>query len=295
MQNAIQTIDTDSKIAFIGLGVMGRGMALNLMAAGFSLSVYTRTKSSAQEVLDAGGKWCDTPQEAVRGSSAVITIVGYPQDVEDLYLGEGGILAGTVAGAIVIDMTTSSPQLAEKIAAAAKEKGIYALDAPVSGGDIGAKNGTLSIMVGGEEAAFTAAKPLFEAMGKNIVYHGKPGSGQHCKASNQIAIAASMLGVCEALKYAEKSGLDLKQVLQSIESGAAGSWSLTNLGPRIINGDFEPGFFVKHIVKDIGIALDSAERLGCITRGLPAAQKVYQEIEKGGDGEKGTQVLFNYC
>ena len=290
----MKTITTANPIGFIGLGVMGRGMAANLMKAGFSLNIYTRTKSSAQEIMDTGAIWCESPADVARKCDVVITIVGYPQDVEETYLGENGILSTAKENSIIIDMTTSSPQLAAKIAEKAAEKNVYALDAPVSGGDIGAKGGTLSIMAGGDKGAFEAALPVFEAMGKNIVFHGPAGSGQHCKASNQIAIASTMMGVCEAIRYAEKAGLDPQTVLQSIAAGAAGSWSMNNLVPKMLAGDFEPGFFVKHFIKDMGIAVDSAEKMGFTAKGLPVAYEMYKKVAENGEEDKGTQVLYKY-
>lgn len=282
-------------IGFIGLGVMGRSMAANIKKAGYDLRIYTRTKATAGELIAAGATWCDTVAKLASGCDAIITIVGYPQDVEEVYFGKGGLLESADQGTILIDMTTSSPSLAQRIYTAAKEKGIAALDAPVSGGDVGAQNGTLSIMIGGDKSSFETALPLFESMGKNIVYQGKAGAGQHCKASNQIAIASTMMGVVEAIRYAEEAGLDPHTVLTSIESGAAGSWSLSNLAPRMLDGNFEPGFFVKHFIKDMKIALDSSEKLGFNPQGLALAEKLYEKIADAGDGDKGTQVLYKYC
>lgn len=281
-------------VALIGTGVMGRGMAKNLMKNGYRLLVYSRTRAKAEELIEAGAEWRNSPGEAAKDADAVITMVGYPHDVEEVYLGEGGIIANAKKGAYLIDMTTSSPKLAQRIYDEAKKAGLYALDAPVSGGDIGAREGRLSIMVGGDKEVFEAALPLFEAMGTNIVLQGGPGAGQHTKMCNQIAIASNMIGVCEALIYAKKSGLDPKNVLKSIETGAAGSWSLSNLAPRIINGDFEPGFYVKHFVKDMGIALESAREMGLDLPGLKLASELYQKMVDNGFGDKGTQVLYKY-
>lgn len=281
-------------VALIGTGVMGRGMAKNLMKNGYRLLVYSRTRAKAEELIEAGAEWRNSPGEAAKDADAVITMVGYPHDVEEVYLGEGGIIANAKKGAYLIDMTTSSPKLAQRIYNEAKKAGLYALDAPVSGGDIGAREGRLSIMVGGDKEVFEAALPLFEAMGTNIVLQGGPGAGQHTKMCNQIAIASNMIGVCEALIYAKKSGLDPKNVLKSIETGAAGSWSLSNLAPRIINGDFEPGFYVKHFVKDMGIALESAREMGLDLPGLKLASELYQKMVDNGFGDKGTQVLYKY-
>lgn len=284
----------NTTVALIGTGVMGRGMAKNLMKNGYRLLVYSRTRAKAEELIEAGAEWRNSPGEAAKDADAVITMVGYPHDVEEVYLGEGGIIANAKKGAYLIDMTTSSPKLAQRIYDEAKKAGLYALDAPVSGGDIGAREGRLSIMVGGDKEVFEAALPLFEAMGTNIVLQGGPGAGQHTKMCNQIAIASNMIGVCEALIYAKKSGLDPKNVLKSIETGAAGSWSLSNLAPRIINGDFEPGFYVKHFVKDMGIALESAREMGLDLPGLKLASELYQKMVDNGFGDKGTQVLYKY-
>ncbi len=285
---------TRKTIGFIGIGVMGKSMADNIRKNGYPLHIYTRTKSSAEQLLAKGAVWHDTPGSVAAVCDIIITIVGYPKDVEQIYLGENGIIANARPKSIAIDMTTSSPQLAERIWLEGKKRQISILDAPVSGGDVGAKNATLSIMVGGDKAAFEEVLPLFEVMGNNIVYHGPAGTGQHCKASNQIAIASCMLGVCEAIRYAEVAGLDPRNVLKSIESGAAGSWSLSNLAPRIINGDFSPGFFVKHIIKDMKIALDSSESLDFHPKGLPLAKQLYEEIAALGEENSGTQILYKY-
>jgi 3-hydroxyisobutyrate dehydrogenase len=284
-------------VGFIGLGVMGRSMALNLMKAGFVLQVYTRTKSSAQLVLDAGARWCDSPSQVALGADAIITIVGYPQDVRQTYFGDSGtsssgLLNQAAPGTILIDMTTSSPKLAIEIAQAAEESSLSALDAPVSGGDIGAKEGRLSIMVGGTQSAFDLALPLFLAMGKTVVLQGGPGSGQYTKMMNQIVIASTMMGVTESLAYGQKAGLDLERVLESISSGAAGSWSLTNLAPRVIRGDYSPGFYVKHFIKDMGIALESAREMNLELPGLTLAHSLYQKLADQGGELLGTQGLF---
>ena len=281
-------------IGFIGTGVMGASMAGHLIEAGYTVRVYTRTKAKAEPLLARGALWCDTPAELSASSDAVISIVGYPSDVERLHLAEDGVIANGKHGAIVIDMTTSSPSLARRIHAAAAARGMHALDAPVSGGDVGARAARLSIMVGGDREAFEAARPLFECMGKNIVLQGGPGAGQHTKMCNQIAIASGMMGVCEALAYAERAGLDPSSVLSSIESGAAGSWSLSNLGPRIIGGNFEPGFYVKHFIKDMKIALDAAEDMKLDLPGLSLARTLYERLSDKGYAEKGTQSLFKY-
>ncbi len=266
------------QIAFIGTGVMGSSMAGHLLAAGYPVTVYTRTKSRAENVLQQGARWADTVQAAVAGADYVITMVGYPKDVETLYLASDGIIASAKPGALLIDMTTSSPSLARRIAEASAVRGLETLDAPVSGGDVGARNATLSIMVGGSEAAFTRAQPIFEKLGKTIVLQGSPGSGQHCKMCNQIAIASTMMGVAEALAYGLSAGLDPRTMLASIESGAAGSWSLSNLLPRMLDGNVKPGFYVKHFIKDMGIALEGARELGLILPGLTQAEALYRKL-----------------
>ena len=279
-------------IGFIGIGVMGKSMAGHLMKAGYPIHVYTRTKEKADELVNQGAKWVSSPAEIAQNSDIIITMVGYPSDVEQVYLSDEGLVAHAKPGSFLIDMTTSSPQLAQKITAAAAEKGIKALDAPVSGGDIGAKEARLSIMVGGDQSAFEEMKPIFSLMGSNVVYQGKAGSGQHTKMCNQIAIASGMIGVCEAILYAEKAGLDPETVLKSIESGAAGSWSLSNLAPRMLKGDFAPGFYVKHFIKDMTIALNSAEEMGLVTPGLSLTKKLYEELAEMGEENSGTHALY---
>lgn len=284
--------DTKTSVGFIGTGVMGSSMAKHLQKAGYEVHIYTRTKEKAQELLDAGMTWQSSPADVAKACGAVITMVGYPRDVEEIYLGDNGIVAHAAPGTLLVDMTTSSPALAQRIYDEASAKGLRSIDAPVSGGDVGARNAALSIMAGGDEEAFADARPLFEAMGKNIVLQGGPGAGQHTKMVNQIAIASNMIGVCEALVYAKSAGLNLKSVLGSIETGAAGSWSLSNLGPRIIGGDYEPGFYIKHFIKDMGIALESAEEMGLDLPGLTLARSLYVKLEEAGFGEKGTQALY---
>lgn len=280
-------------VAFIGTGVMGRSMAGHLLAASHPVVVYNRTRAKAESLLAKGARWADSPAAAAAEADCVITIVGYPKDVETTYLGADGVVAHAREGALLIDMTTSSPTLAKRIAAAAAERKQDALDAPVSGGDAGAREARLSIMVGGEAAAFERAKPLFSVMGKTIVHQGGAGAGQFTKMSNQIAIASGMLGVCEALHYALAAGLDPHRVLQSIESGAAGSWSLSNLIPRALKDDYAPGFYVKHFIKDMGIALDSAKELGIELPGLALAEKMYSRLaDKANGADQGTQALF---
>jgi 3-hydroxyisobutyrate dehydrogenase len=281
-------------IGFIGTGVMGKSMARNLLKAGFALNVYTRTKEKAADLLAEGARWKDSVADLAQESDIIMTIVGYPSDVEEVYLGEGGILANAKAGSFVIDMTTSSPELAEAIFEKANKAGIHAYDAPVSGGDIGARNAALTIMVGGDESNFDYILPALQSMGKNIVLQGGAGAGQHTKMCNQIAIAAGMMGVCEAILYAEKAGLDQKTVLKSIEAGAAGSWSLSNLGTRMIDGNFEPGFYVKHFIKDMKIAIESAESLRVPVPGLKLAKELYDRFSQAGGDDKGTQALYQY-
>lgn len=283
-------------IGFIGTGVMGSSMAGHLLTAGHPLTVYNRTKSKAQPLLDRGAQWAETPGDVAAASDTLITIVGYPEDVRAIYLGENGIIQNAKADSLLIDMTTSSPALAREIFDAARGKGASALDAPVSGGDIGAREARLSIMVGGETAAFERAKPVFETIGKNIIYQGPAGSGQHAKMCNQVSIAAAMISISESMAYAKKSGLNPETVLESISSGAAGSWSLSNLAPRMLKGDFAPGFYVKHFIKDMRIALDSAEEMGLDLPGLKLAKSLYEKLAAGGGENDGTQALFRlYC
>ncbi len=280
------------KIGFVGTGVMGRSMAGHLMDGGHELTVYNRTRSKAQELLDRGAGWADTPAGAARDADVVMTIVGFPADVEEVYFGEKGILPEAPDGCVLVDMTTSRPDLAVRIAEEAGTRGITTLDAPVSGGDVGAREARLSIMVGGPEATFVRIRPLFELMGRNIVHQGPAGSGQHTKMCNQIAIAAGMLGVCEAVSYARTAGLDPETVLESIGSGAAASWSLSNLAPRMIAGNFDPGFYVKHFIKDLSIALESAQAMGLRTPGLALAKQLYEELAAAGGEDNGTQALY---
>lgn len=279
-------------IAFIGTGVMGRSMAGHLQKAGHTLHVHNRTREKAQTLVDAGATWHDSAGAAAAQADVVISMLGFPTDVETSYLGAGGIVARAKPGALLIDMTTSSPALAAKIAAAAAAKGLAALDAPVSGGDLGAKEARLVIMVGGDAAAFARAKPLFEIMGKNIALHGGPGAGQYCKMANQIAVAVGMVAWVEALAYAKKAGLDPAAVHASISGGAAGSWAMTNLAPRALGDNFAPGFYVKHIIKDMKIALDSAAELKLDLPGLAIAKSLYGKVAARGWEDCGTQALY---
>jgi 3-hydroxyisobutyrate dehydrogenase len=280
------------KLGFIGAGVMGASMARHLMRAGNELRVHTRTRAKAEPLLDDGAIWCDGIAGLAAASDAVITMLGYPADVEEVWTGEGGLIANARPGSLLIDMTTSCPALAQRLATQAVVAGIEALDAPVSGGDVGAREARLSIMAGGEVAAFKRAQPLFACMGKTIVHQGPAGSGQHCKMANQIAVAASMLGACESIRYAEAAGLDPLRVLDSIATGAAGSWSLSNLAPRMLKGDYAPGFYVKHFIKDLGIALDAARSMQLELPGLELAQRLYERLGREGHADAGTQALI---
>lgn len=279
-------------VGFIGLGVMGNSMASHILEAGYSVLVYTRTKQKADEILSKGAVWKETVKDLSEEADVIITMVGYPSDVEDIYLSENGILNHAKEGTYVIDMTTSKPSLAKKIAEQAKQKSICAIDAPVSGGDIGARTGTLAIIAGGDKDAFEACLPIFHVMGENIQYQGPAGSGQHTKMCNQIAIAAGMVGVAEAMAYAQKSGLNPEHVLKSITTGAAGSWSLSNLAPRMLKGDFAPGFYVKHFIKDMGIALEEAELMGEDMPGLALAKTLYDKLAAQGEENSGTQSIY---
>jgi 3-hydroxyisobutyrate dehydrogenase len=281
-----------TRIGWVGTGVMGRWMCQHLMTKGYAATVYNRTKERAQPLLDGGATWADTPADVARRSDVVFAIVGFPKDVREVFLGSKGMLTAARPGLALVDMTTSEPLLAREIHEAAKAKGVASLDAPVSGGDVGAKNAALSIMVGGEADVVEALRPLLECMGKTIVHQGPPGAGQHTKMVNQILIASNMVGVCEALLYGWKAGLDLKTVLQSVGGGAAASWSLNNLGPRIIDRNFEPGFFVEHFIKDMGIALDEAKRMNLALPGLALANQLYLAVQAQGFGRKGTQALY---
>lgn len=281
-------------IGFIGTGVMGKSMAGHLMKAGFPLIIYTRTKEKASELIDNGAQWAETLEELAAKANVIFTMVGYPEDVKQIYLGANGILETVKAGSYVIDMTTSAPTLAEKIFEIAMEKGIHSIDAPVSGGDIGAREAKLSIMVGGVEEDFDRVRPLLERLGTNIVFQGRAGSGQHTKMCNQIAIASNMIGVCEAIVYAEKAGLNPNTVLKSITSGAAGSWSLSNLAPRMLAENFEPGFYIKHFIKDMKIALDEAEKMQMEVPGLALAKSLYEQLAEKGEEDSGTQALYKY-
>ncbi len=281
-----------TRIGWIGTGVMGRWMCQHLMTKGYKATVHNRGKEKAKPLLELGADWADTPRQVAEKSDLIFAIVGFPKDVREVFLGTQGALAGAKAGSVLIDMTTSEPTLAREIYDAAKARGVHSVDAPVSGGDVGAKNAALSIMVGGDAAIVEAVKPVLECMGKTVVHQGSAGAGQHTKMVNQILIASNMVGVCEALLYAYKAGLDPKTVLQSVGGGAAASWSLNNLGPRIIDRNFEPGFFVEHFIKDMGIALDESKRLGLVMPGLALANQLYLAVQAQGYGRKGTHALM---
>ncbi|URZ08479.1 NAD(P)-dependent oxidoreductase [Clostridium felsineum] len=286
-------INKNTKIGFIGTGVMGRGMIQNLLKGGYSVYIYNRTKEKALPLIEKGAILKNSIKELCKECGVVITMVGYPSDVEEVYLNEEGILNNIKPKSYVVDMTTSKPSLAKKIYSKAKENDIFSLDAPVSGGDIGAAEGTLSIMVGGDKEAFDALMPIFELMGKNIVLQGTAGSGQHTKMCNQIAIASNIMGVCEALSYAKKSGLDPKTVLKSIGAGGAASWQLSAYAPRILKGDYAPGFYIKHFVKDMKIALEEASEMGLTTPALELSKKLYDKLIADGQEDLGTQALYN--
>ncbi|MCP1490861.1 3-hydroxyisobutyrate dehydrogenase [Peribacillus frigoritolerans] len=287
-------MQSNKVIGFIGLGVMGKSMAAHLLKAGFEVFVYTRTKDKSSELLSQGAKWAAAPKEIAQKANVIISMVGYPSDVEEIYLGDNGLIENGKQGTYLIDMTTSTPTLAVKIAEEAKKRGMESLDAPVSGGDIGARDAKLTIMVGGSSEAFEAVRPIFDILGSNVVHQGPAGSGQHTKMCNQIAIASNMIGVTEAISYAKKAGLDPDRVLRSISSGSAGSWSLSNLVPRMVEGDFEPGFYIKHFIKDMKIALDEAERMGMDAPGLSLSKSLYEGLAEAGEENSGTQALYKH-
>jgi 3-hydroxyisobutyrate dehydrogenase len=281
-------------IGFIGTGVMGRSMASHLATAGYSLAVHNRTRRKAQDLLDAGAQWHDSAASVARASDVVITMLGFPADVEATYMGTEGVIANARAGTLFIDMTTSSPLLARRIADACAAHGMSSVDAPVSGGDVGARAATLVIMCGGDRPAFDRALPILQLLGKNVALLGPAGSGQHCKMANQVAVAVGMVAWCEALAYARKAGLDPQAVHASISGGAAGSWAMTNLAPRALAENFAPGFYVKHILKDIRIAVESAEEMGLDVPGLRCAHELYDRVAGLGWDEFGTQVLYRW-
>jgi 3-hydroxyisobutyrate dehydrogenase len=285
-------IDINSKIGWIGTGVMGSSMCGNVIDAGYKVSVYNRTKSKALNLIDKGAVWKNSPREVAQSSDVIFTMLGYPSDVREVYFSEEGIFSGLNKTSFLVDMTTTEPSLAVEIYNRAKNNGSTSVDAPVSGGDIGAKQGMLSIMVGGDKFAVDLLMPLFETMGRYIIYQGKAGSGQHTKMCNQIAVTGVMVSTCETLLYAYKAGLDIETVLSSITKGAATSWTLENLAPKIIKKDFAPGFYVEHFIKDMKIALEESKKMGIKLHGLELAYKLYEYLEKLGHGKSGTQALI---
>ena len=280
-----------TRIGWIGLGVMGHSMCGHLLSEGYPTTIYTRTVAKAQALIDRGAVWADSPRAVAAASDVVFTMVGFPHDVRDVYFSGPGLVAGLRAGMVCVDMTTTEPTLAREIHDAARAQQAQAVDAPVSGGDVGARNRALSIMVGGDDAAVAAVMPLFQIMGKNIVHQGGPGAGQHTKMCNQIVIAGTMIGVCESLVYAARAGLDLETMLTSIRSGAAGCWTLENLAPRVIKRNFDPGFLVEHFIKDMGIALEEARRMKLALPGLALVHQLYVAVQAQGHGRGGTQSL----
>jgi len=292
--SAVETLALthQARIGWIGTGVMGAPMCGHVMAGGYRTTVHSRTRAKAEPLIEKGAVWADSPKAVAVRSDVVFTMVGFPEDVRDVYFGDDGVLAGAPGGGMVVDMTTTAPSLSRRIHEAARARGVAALDAPVSGGDVGARNATLSIMVGGDREAFETVLPLLGVMGKAIVYQGGPGAGQHTKMCNQIVIGGTMVGMCESLLYGHRAGLDLETMLRSISGGAAGCWSLTNLAPRILKRDFDPGFFVDHFVKDMGIALEEARAMGLALPGLGLVHQLYMAVQAQGHGRKGTHALM---
>ena len=285
-------MSTKPNIGWIGLGVMGSPMVFNLVSAGYPVSVFSRTKSKAVTVLEAGARWVDDICQLSRTSDIVCTMVGYPEDLEKVVLSENGVLANMSPESILIDFTTSSPELAQRISGVASERQVFSIDAPVSGGDVGAKSATLAIMCGGDEKAFSMVEPFLQNLGDKIKYFGLSGAGQRVKMSNQILIASTMVGMVESMLYAERAGLDVSQVINLIGKGAAGCWSINQLGPRILNGDWKPGFYIKHFLKDMRIALDDSEKMGLKLEGLALAQRFYSMTEGYNFEKDGTQALM---
>lgn len=286
------SLNSSTKIGWIGTGVMGISMVGHLIDKGYAATVYNRTRAKTDPATAKGAIWAGSPREVAAQADVIFTIVGFPADVEEVYFGENGILAGAKPGSMLVDMTTTEPSLAKRIYEAARAKGIGSVDAPVSGGDVGARNATLSIMVGGDKADVDAIMPLFEIMGKTIIYNGPAGAGQHTKMCNQITIAGTMVGMCEALLYGHKAGLDLNVMLEAISGGAAGCWSLSNLAPRIVNRNFDPGFYVEHFIKDMEIALSEARKMNLALPGLALVHQLYKAVEAQGHGKKGTHALI---
>jgi len=288
----IEVSPEKTRIGWIGTGVMGRSMCGHLLAAGYRATIFSRTKEKAAELVDRGAKWATSPRDVASASDVVISIVGFPSDVRQVLLGDAGALAGCKTGNVIVDMTTSEPSLAVEIAAQAKQRGVVSIDAPVSGGDVGARNATLSIMIGGDADTVAALEPIWKTMGAKWIRQGGPGAGQHTKMVNQMLIAANMVGVCEALLYAQRAGLDPLTVIRSVGSGAAASWSINNLGPKIAARDFAPGFYVEHFLKDMDIALREGRRMGLALPGLELAERLYREVAALGHGRSGTQALI---
>lgn len=283
-----------TRIGWIGTGVMGRWMCQHAMTKGYKATIYNRSKDKpdVKALLEQGAKWADTPKAVAENSDVIFAIVGFPKDVREVFLSAQGALAGSKAGSILVDMTTSEPSLAQEIYTTAKAKGVHSLDAPVSGGDVGAKNAALSIMIGGDKGVVDTVTPIFECMGKTIIHQGPAGSGQHTKMVNQILISSNMVALCEGLLYGYKAGLDLETVFKSVSVGAAGSKALEVLGPRILARNFEPGFYVEHFIKDMGIALDESKKMGISMPGLALAHQLYIALQAQGLGRKGTQALM---
>jgi 3-hydroxyisobutyrate dehydrogenase len=288
----MQITSQQTRIGWIGTGVMGRSMCGHLIEAGYKVTLFNRSKDKANELIERGARWADSPRDAAAAADVVISIVGYPKDVQEVILGSDGALAGCKSGNVIVDMTTSRPSLAVEISERAAERGVVSIDAPVSGGDVGARNATLSIMIGGDEKTVAALEPVWKTMGSKWILQGGPGAGQHTKMVNQTLIATGMIGVCEALLYGYKAGLNLEKVLESVASGAAGSWSLSNYGPRMIANNFDPGFFVAHFIKDMGIALEEARRMELALPGLALAEQLYQAVAAQGHARKGTHSLM---
>jgi 3-hydroxyisobutyrate dehydrogenase len=292
MSGGVQAVSLKARIGWVGTGVMGRSMCGHILEKGYRTTVFNRSKIKALPLVEKGAVWADSPLEAAQESDVVFTMVGFPEDVREVYFGQAGILNGAGPGTILVDMTTTDPALSVEIFQAAKERGCYSVDAPVSGGDVGARNATLSIMAGGDREVLEAVRSVLEIMGKNIVYQGSAGSGQHAKMCNQILIAGTMIGLCESLIYGFKAGLDLPIMLSSIRGGAAGCWSLDNLAPRVFRRDFSPGFFVEHFIKDMGIALKESARMGLSLPGLALVNQLYLAVKAQGHGKDGTQALL---
>jgi 3-hydroxyisobutyrate dehydrogenase len=290
--HGVSAVSLNTRIGWIGTGVMGLSMCGHILGKGYTASVFNRSKGKALPLLEKGAAWADSPREAAQKSDVVFTMVGFPEDVREVYFGQDGILEGARPGTILVDMTTTDPALSVDIYRAAKERGCFSVDAPVSGGDVGARNAALSIMTGGDREVVDVVHPLLEIMGKNIVHQGPAGSGQHTKMCNQIVIAGTMIGVCESLIYGFKAGLDLPTMLSSIQGGAAKCWSLDNLAPRLLRRDFDPGFFVEHFIKDMGIALKESARMGLSLPGLALVHQLYLAVKAQGHGKDGTQALL---